>query len=98
VRVSQERRVALLVEFDKAGMSAARFAAWAGINYQMFARWVLRPLLSPRRKPVLLEGPKAFGFENDLLSIDCYGWLIGHNLKALASDSTFFGYPLELGE
>lgn len=42
VRVSRERREALLAEFDKSGMSAARFAAWAGVNYQTFAGWVQR--------------------------------------------------------
>ena len=33
VRVSRERREALLEEFEGSGMSAVRFAAWAGIKH-----------------------------------------------------------------
>ena len=40
VRMPQERREALLGEFDRSGMSGAKFAAWAGIKYPTFANWV----------------------------------------------------------
>jgi hypothetical protein len=40
VRVSSERREALLAEFDRSGMTAAGFAAWAGIKYSTFASWI----------------------------------------------------------
>ena len=40
VRMPQERREALLAEFDRSGMSGAKFAAWAGIKYPTFANWV----------------------------------------------------------
>lgn len=40
VRTSRERRAALLAEFDRSGVSAARFARMAGINYQTFAGWL----------------------------------------------------------
>jgi hypothetical protein len=40
VRVPAERRDALLEEFDKSGMSAAKFASLAGIKYATFANWV----------------------------------------------------------
>jgi transposase-like protein len=46
VRVSRERRDAMLEEFARSGMNATRFARLAGINYQTFAGWVRRRKLS----------------------------------------------------
>lgn len=37
MRTSRERRNALLGEFEKSGISAAKLAALAGVNYQTFA-------------------------------------------------------------
>lgn len=54
VRTSRERRAALLSEFDRSGVSAARFARMAGINYQTFAGW-----LQGRRRAVGESGPPA---------------------------------------
>ena len=42
VRVSRERREVLLAEFEQSGMSGARFARLAGLNYQTFIGWVRR--------------------------------------------------------
>lgn len=42
VRVSRERREGLLAEFEKSGMSGAKFARLAGLNYQTFIGWVRR--------------------------------------------------------
>jgi hypothetical protein len=42
VRVSAERREALLDEFAASGMSGARFARMAGIKYATFANWAAR--------------------------------------------------------
>ena len=39
LRVPPERRMALLDEFEKSGLSAAKFARLAGINYATFAGW-----------------------------------------------------------
>ena len=39
VRVPVERREALLDEFEKSGMSGAKFARLAGIHYATFANW-----------------------------------------------------------
>ena len=39
VRVSVERREALLAEFDRSGMSGAAFAKHYGIKYTTFAHW-----------------------------------------------------------
>src|SRR5215208_3286232 len=46
VRVSRERREAVLDEFERSGMNATRFARLAGVNYQTFAGWVRRRRLS----------------------------------------------------
>lgn len=40
VRIRQERREAILAEFDRSAMSTAAFAREHGINYQTFWNWV----------------------------------------------------------
>lgn len=40
VRVSRERREALLAEFERSNLSGAKFAELAGIKYPTFANWV----------------------------------------------------------
>ena len=40
VRTPLERRVALLAEYDRSGLSAAKFAALVGVRYPTFATWV----------------------------------------------------------
>lgn len=40
VRTSKERRVLLMAQFDRSGLSGARFARMAGIKYQTFANWL----------------------------------------------------------
>jgi hypothetical protein len=42
LRVSKEQRKAVLAKFEQSGMSAAKFAALAGIKYSTFAGWVQR--------------------------------------------------------
>lgn len=42
VRVPQERRDALLDEFERSGLSGAKFAAHYGLKYSSFAGWVQR--------------------------------------------------------
>jgi hypothetical protein len=42
VRVPVPRREALLDEFEKSGVSGAKFARLVGIKYATFAGWVLR--------------------------------------------------------
>lgn len=42
LRVSNEQRKAVLAKFEQSGMSAAKFAALAGIKYSTFAGWVQR--------------------------------------------------------
>ena len=52
LRISRERRNALLVEFDRSGVSAAQFAQLAGIKYSTFAQWVQKHRRQrPSRKP-----------------------------------------------
>lgn len=40
LRVTRERREALLAEFDRSAMSGRKFAACAGINYTTLANWL----------------------------------------------------------
>jgi transposase len=40
IKTPRERREALLVEFDRSGMSGQQFAKWAGIKYGTFITWV----------------------------------------------------------
>jgi hypothetical protein len=40
VKISQERRDALLVEFDRSGMSGQQFAKSVGVKYSTWASWV----------------------------------------------------------
>ncbi len=40
VRVSRQRREALLVEYDRSSMSAAAFAEWVGVKYPTFCWWL----------------------------------------------------------
>ena len=42
VRVPRERQEALLDEFERSGLSGAKFAALSGVKYPSFAGWVQR--------------------------------------------------------
>jgi hypothetical protein len=46
VRTPQARRESLLDEYERSGLSGAKFAALTGIKYSTFATWAQR-----RRKP-----------------------------------------------
>lgn len=54
LRVSGEQRKAVLARFEQSGMSAAKFAAAAGVKYSTFADWVHRYRRS-RPKAALLR-------------------------------------------
>ncbi len=55
VRTSREQRRVILAEFERSGLSAARFARQTGLKYSTFAAWVLRYRRTKRsgRKPAL---------------------------------------------
>jgi transposase-like protein len=66
VRTSKEQRRLILAEFERSGISAARFAQQAGLKYSTLAGWVQRHRRSQRHpraaKMRLLEaviGPAA---------------------------------------
>ena len=46
IRVPRERRESVLDEFERSGLTGAKFARLAGINYQTFAGWVQRRKLT----------------------------------------------------
>ena len=57
VRTPRARREAILAEFAASGLSAARFARLAGINYTTFCGWL-------HRQPVMLcMERQSSGFE-----------------------------------
>jgi acetyl esterase/lipase len=55
VRVSAQRREALLAQFDKSGMTGKRFAAWAGINYQTLCGWLQRRRKAGSQPPTVAD-------------------------------------------
>lgn len=57
VRTSKEQRRVILAEFERSGLSAARFARQTGLKYSTFAVWVQRyrrPKRSERKSPLRL--------------------------------------------
>jgi transposase-like protein len=50
VRTSGEQRRVILAEFERSGVSAARFAQRAGLKYSTFAAWVQRYRRTKRPK------------------------------------------------
>jgi transposase-like protein len=56
VRVPKERRAALLDEFERSGLSGAKFAAHYGLKYPSFAGWVQQ-----RRRERAAPAPAAGG-------------------------------------
>jgi len=65
VRASKEQRQVILAEFERSGMSAARFARRTGLKYSTLAGWLqrYRRARSRRRVPAvrLLEAVVAAG-------------------------------------
>ena len=58
VRISKEQRRVILAEFERSGLSAARFARQTGLKYPTFAAWVQhsrRPKRPPTKPLRLLE-------------------------------------------
>jgi hypothetical protein len=55
VQTPPERREKLLEEFERSGLSGAKFAVLAGIKYQTFAAWVTRR----RKQRGLAHAPTA---------------------------------------
>jgi len=54
VRASKEQRRVILAEYERSGLSAARFAQLAGLKYSTFAGWLQR---YRRTKPKGLAKP-----------------------------------------
>ena len=52
VRVSKEQRRVILAEFERSGVSAARFAKVNGIKYSTFAGWAQHHRRTTPKRPV----------------------------------------------
>jgi hypothetical protein len=72
VRVSRERREALLAEYDRGGMSAKGFAEWAGIKYATFAWW-LQERRRERERSGGIEAATVQWVEAEVAREDCSG-------------------------
>jgi hypothetical protein len=57
VRTPVARRESLLDEFERSGLSGAKFAALAGIKYQTFAAWAARRRKGGARAPAKSADP-----------------------------------------
>ena len=51
VRTSREQRCIILAEFERSGLSAARFARQTGLKYPTFAAWVAQSRRTKRSQP-----------------------------------------------
>src|SRR6218665_1472145 len=52
----REQREAALEEFERSGLTGAKFAAHIGVKYQTFAGWVRKRRLNRLGGPVTVEG------------------------------------------
>jgi alpha-beta hydrolase superfamily lysophospholipase len=64
VRVPDERREALLNEFEKSGLSGPKFAMVIGVKYQTFAWWVQQRRQRKEREKQAAATPQAAGAES----------------------------------
>jgi hypothetical protein len=62
VRVSDERREALLDEFERSGLSAVRFVERIGVKYPTFAQWVQRRRKARQEEAVTKAKPGPMTF------------------------------------
>jgi hypothetical protein len=61
VLISQERREALLAEYDRSGMSGVKFAQYVGIKYSTLACWLQRRRRSREGEKLLLKAGTESG-------------------------------------
>jgi hypothetical protein len=74
VRVSKERREGLLAEFERSGMSGAKFARLAGIKYPTFMYWLKqRRERCGSQSEVGLSEPGGVSFVEALIDGSCRG-------------------------
>ena len=59
VLVTRERRELLLAEYDRSGMSAAKFAQYIGIKYSTLAYWVQRRRELRQKEKSLIKAENA---------------------------------------
>ena len=57
VRVTRERREALLTEYERMGMSGAAFARWSGVKYPTLMNWLAQRRKEPRPAKVKESEP-----------------------------------------
>ena len=71
VRVSSERREAILDEFERSGLSGAAFAKLHGIKYSTFAGWSLKRRKQAANSPPTTTRPvPSIGFTEVIVTQD----------------------------
>lgn len=97
VRVSQERREALLDEFEKSGASGMKFARLVGIKYSTFANWVKqRQERRAAMKLTVCEASPASGPTAKAGSVRLFEALVEGTPRAPAAATAADGLLIEL--
>ena len=73
VRTPQARREALLVEFERSGVSGKKFAALVGVNYQTFASWVQQWRRQHGESPSAAKGGEVLRLVEAVVEAGCGG-------------------------
>jgi len=92
VRVPAERRERLVDEFEKSGLSAARFARLAGVKYPTFANWTARR----RRERQEVKMGEEDGVKGRSGPIRLVEAVIGGGREGMMNDAVGDGLSIEL--
>lgn len=97
VRVSQQRREALLDEFEKSGASGMKFARLVGIKYSTFANWVKqRQEKSAATKLTVCAASEAIGSTAKAGPVRLFEALVEGAPRASAAATAVDGLLIEL--
>lgn len=97
VRVSQERREALLDEFEKSGASGMKFARLVGIKYSTFANWVKqRRERAAATKLTICAASQAGGSTANAGPVRLFEALVDSASRAPAAGTAVEGLLIEL--
>lgn len=97
VRISHERREALLDEFEKSGASGMKFARLVGIKYSTFANWVKQRREQPAAiKLAAREIQVADGSAGSAGRVRLFEALVEGGSRALAPSGAAEGLVVEL--
>ena len=97
VRISAQRREALLDEFEKSGASGMKFARLVGIKYSTFANWVKeRRSKRAAAKPSASEASEVDGAVVNAGAVRLFEALLDGTTRAPAAATIAEGLMIEL--